>query len=70
MGIWLSRDLFPPNPPAGMIRLEEQTMNGLNDAYVESVIKKAISGKLTTGQAAAKLGVTKQYVNKLKRAYA
>ena len=45
-------------------------MNGLNDAYVESVIKKAISGKLTTGQAAAKLGVTKQYVNKLKRAYA
>ena len=45
-------------------------MNGLNDAYVESVIKKAISGRLTTGQAAAKLGVTKQYVNKLKRAYA
>ena len=45
-------------------------MNGLNDAYVESVIKKAMSGKLTTGQAAAKLGVSKQYVNKLKRAYA
>ena len=45
-------------------------MNGLNDAYVESVIKKAISGRLTTGQAAAKLGVTKQYVNKLKRAHA
>ena len=30
-------------------------MNGLNDAYVESVIKKAISGKLNTGQAAAKI---------------
>ena len=30
-------------------------MNGLNDAYVESVIKKAISGRLTTGQAAAKI---------------
>ena len=30
-------------------------MNGLNDAYVESVIKKAISGKLTIGQAAAKI---------------
>ena len=44
-------------------------MNGLNDAYVESVIKKAISGKLTTGQAAAKLGVTKQYVNRLKKTY-
>ena len=35
-------------------------MNGLSDACVESVIKKAISGELTTGQAAAKLGVTKQ----------
>ena len=45
-------------------------MNGLNDVYVESIIKKAISGKLTTGQAAAKLGITKQYVNKLKRLYA
>lgn len=44
-------------------------MKGLNDAYVESVIRKAISGKLTTGQAAAKLGVSKQYVNKLKRSY-
>ena len=45
-------------------------MNGLNGSYVESIIRKAISGKLTTAQAAAKLGVTKQYVNKLKRAYA
>ena len=45
-------------------------MNGLNPAYVESVIKKAISGKLKTGQAAAKLGVSKQYVNRLKKAYA
>ena len=45
-------------------------MNGLNDAYVESVIKKAIAGKLTTGQAAAKLGAAKQCVNKLKRVYA
>ena len=44
-------------------------MNGLNDAYVESVIKKAISGKLKTGQAAAKLGISKQYVNRLKKAY-
>lgn len=44
-------------------------MNGLNDAYVESVIKKTISGKLKTGQAAAKLGISKQYVNRLKKAY-
>ncbi len=45
-------------------------MNGLNPAYVESVIRKAKVGKLTTGQAAAKLGVSKQYVNRLKRSYA
>ena len=44
-------------------------MNGHNDAYVESVIKKAISGRLKTGQAAAKLGISKQYVNRLKKAY-
>ena len=53
-----------------MIRPEGHVMNGLNDAYVESVIKKARDGKLTTGQAAAKLGISKQYVNRLKRAYA
>lgn len=45
-------------------------MNGLNDSFVESVIKKAIAGKLSTGQAAARLGVSKQYVNKLKKSYA
>ena len=45
-------------------------MDGLNDSYVESIIRKASSGKLTTGQAAAKLGIAKQYVNKLKKSYA
>ena len=45
-------------------------MNGLNDSYVESIIRKASSGKLATGQAAAKLGVSKQYVNRLKKSYA
>jgi len=45
-------------------------MNGLNESYVESIIRKASLGKLTTGQAAAKLGISKQYVNRLKRAYA
>ena len=44
-------------------------MNGLNPAYVESIIRKAKEGKLSTGQAAAKLGISKQYVNKLKRSY-
>ena len=38
-----------------MIRPGEQTMNSLNDACVESVIKKAITGRLTPGQAAAKI---------------
>ena len=42
----------------------------MNPTYVESVIRKAKEGKLTTGQAAAKLGVSKQYVNRLKRSYA
>lgn len=42
---------------------------GLSDEYVASVIKKAVSGKLTTRQAAARLGVTWQYVNRLKKAY-
>ena len=44
-------------------------MNELNDAYVEKKKKKAISGKLKTGQAAAKLGISKQYVNRRKKAY-
>ena len=37
-------------------------MNGLNDSYVASIIRKAVEGKLTTGQAAAKLGVTRQKI--------
>ena len=44
-------------------------MKRLSDSYVEGVIKKAANGKMTTGQAAARLGCTKQYVNKLKRKY-
>ena len=43
-------------------------MKGLSDEYVASVIRKAVSGKLTTRQAAARLGVTRQYVNRLKKA--
>lgn len=37
-------------------------MNGLNDSYVASIIRKAVEGKLTAGQAAAKLGVTRQKI--------
>ena len=43
-------------------------MKGLSDEYVASVIRKAVSAKLTTRQAAARLGVTRQYVNRLKKA--
>lgn len=45
-------------------------MNKLNNSYVEAIIKKAIAKKITTGNAAAKLGITKQYVNRLKKEYA
>lgn len=44
-------------------------MKGLNENFVESVIKKCIDGVLTSKQAAVKLGVTKQYVNRLKKKY-
>lgn len=53
-----------------MIREEGGTMKGLNDAYVESIIRKTKDGKPATGQAAAKLGIAKQYVNRLKRSCA
>ncbi len=45
-------------------------MKKLNDSYVEGVLKRAIAGVIGTKQAARNLGVSKQYVNKLKRRYA
>lgn len=44
-------------------------MNKLSNSYVEAIIKKAIAKKITTANAAAKLGITKQYVNRLKKEY-
>lgn len=44
-------------------------MNNLSNSYVEAIIKKAIKKQITTSNAAAKLGITKQYVNHLKREY-
>lgn len=44
-------------------------MKHLNPKFVESILKDSIRKTLTTGQAAAKLGCTKQYINKLKRRY-
>ncbi len=44
-------------------------MNNLNNSYVESIIKKAIDGSITTRHAARKLGISRQYVNRLKKQY-
>lgn len=44
-------------------------MKKLNSKYVESIVKKAAEGKITSRDAAAKLGVSRQYVNRLKKAY-
>lgn len=44
-------------------------MKNLNTKYVESVIKKAIEGKISSRDAATKLGISRQYVNRLKKAY-
>lgn len=43
-------------------------MKGLNDAYVESIIEKSKDGKLPPGR--RRQSSTKQYVNRLKKAYA
>lgn len=45
-------------------------MKGLSDTYVESVIRAFAKGKTTARQVAAKLGITRQYANRLKKAYA
>ncbi len=44
-------------------------MNKLKNSYVEAIILKALNKEISTSYAACKLGVTKQYVNKLKRRY-
>ena len=44
-------------------------MKKLNSKYVESVVKKAADGKIASRDAAAKLGVSRQYLNRLKKAY-
>ena len=45
-------------------------MKGLSDTYVESVIRAFAKGRMTARQAAAKLGITRQYANRLRKAYA
>ena len=41
-------------------------MKDLNDSFVKVVIGRALEGKLTNDEAAAKLGISKRYVQKLK----
>ena len=43
-------------------------MKKLNSKYVESIVKKAADGKIASRDAAAKLGVSRQYLNRLKKA--
>lgn len=45
-------------------------MKGLSDSYVASVIRAFAKGGMTARQAAAKLGITRQYANRLRKAYA
>ena len=59
---------FQLTPAWANIPPEAWGMEGLSDEYVASVIRKAVSGKLTTRQAAARLGASRQYVNRLKKA--
>jgi len=44
-------------------------MKGFSDNFVEGIIKRAIKGTISTKQASIQLGITKQYVNKLKLKY-
>ena len=44
-------------------------MNDMNSSYVESIIKKALEGSMTTRHAARKLAISRQYVNRLKKQY-
>lgn len=44
-------------------------MKGFSDTFVEGIIKRAINGTITTRQAVTQLGVSKQYINKIKKKY-
>lgn len=44
-------------------------MKGFADKYVESIIRRAIRGTMSSRDAALRLGITRQYLNKLKVKY-
>ncbi len=44
-------------------------MKKFSNSYVEGIIKKAIKGTISTKQASIQLGISKRYVNKLKKKY-
>lgn len=68
MVVPLSGNLFPFKCPPCDDLLGDHRMKMQNGPYVRFIVKKAPSGKLTTGQADARLGISKQCFNRLTRA--
>lgn len=44
-------------------------MKGFSDRFVEGIVKRAIKGTISTREAATKLGISRQYLNRLKTKY-
>lgn len=44
-------------------------MKGFSELFVEGIIKRAIKGTISSREAAARLGITRQYLNRLKAKY-
>jgi len=44
-------------------------MKGFSDQFVEGIVKRAIKGTISSKEAATKLGISRQYLNKLKSKY-
>jgi len=44
-------------------------MKGLSDQFVEGIVKRSIKGTISSKEAATKLGISRQYLNKLKARY-
>lgn len=52
-----------------IIHYEEKIMNGMSLKFVESILQKIVSGKLTSRKGASRLGVSRHYVYRLLRRY-
>ena len=44
-------------------------MKGFSDQFVEGIVKRAIKGTISTREAATRLGISRQYLNRLKTKY-